>query len=60
MERDTKKIIKQLKREGWELKSVSGAHHKFTRNGKVIIVSHPNRDLPIGTARQIAKEAGWL
>ena len=60
MERDSKKIIKRLRSEGWELVSVRGSHHKFGREEATIIVPHPKRDLPIGTARAIAKAAGWI
>ncbi|PZU10412.1 MAG: addiction module toxin, HicA family [Sphingomonas sp.] len=60
MERDSKKIIKRLLAEGWELVSIRGSHHKFRRNEITLIVPHPKRDLPIGTARAIAKAAGWL
>ena len=60
MERDSKKIIKRLTSEGWELISVRGSHHKFSRNEATVIVPHPKRDLPIGTARAIAKAAGWI
>ncbi|MBT4877588.1 MAG: addiction module toxin, HicA family [Desulfobacula sp.] len=38
---------------------VSGEHHKFKHeNGKIVIVPHPQKDLPIGTARNIFKMAG--
>ena len=60
METDSRKIIQRLKAEGYELVSVSGSHHKFRKNGKTIIVPHPKKDLPLGTARAIAKQAGWL
>ncbi|SDP58120.1 type II toxin-antitoxin system HicA family toxin [Phyllobacterium sp. OV277] len=60
MERDSRKIIKRLKAEGFELVSVSGSHHKFRKGSLTLIVPHPKRDLPIGTARSIAKDAGWL
>jgi len=60
MERDSKKIIKRLLSEGWELTGVRGSHHKFQREGASVIVPHPKRDLPIGTARAIAKATGWL
>ena len=60
MERDSRKIVKRLLLEGWDLVSVRGSHHKFGRDGATIIVPHPKRDLPIGTARAIAKVAGWL
>ncbi|NBB48930.1 addiction module toxin, HicA family [Rhizobium sp. CRIBSB] len=60
METDSRKIIQRLKAEGYELVSVSGSHHKFRKDGKTIIVPHPKKDLPLGTARAIAKQAGWL
>lgn len=59
MERDSKKIVKRLLAEGFELVSVKGSHHKFRRNGQTVIVPHPKKDLPQGTARSIAKQAGW-
>lgn len=38
---------------------VSGDHHKFKHeNGKIVIVPHPQQDLPAGTARNIYKMAG--
>ena len=60
MERDSKKIIKRLKDEGFELISVRGSHHKFRKGAVTIIVPHPKKDLPVGTARAIAKDAGWI
>lgn len=59
MERDSRKIVKRLKDEGFELVSVRGSHHKFRKNGNVVIVPHPQKDLPAGTAHAIAKQAGW-
>ncbi|WP_029548810.1 type II toxin-antitoxin system HicA family toxin [Rhizorhabdus wittichii] len=60
MERDSRKIIKRLLSEGWEQVSARGSHHKFRRDEVSLIVPHPKRDLPIGTARSIARAAGWL
>lgn len=59
MERDSKKIVKRLIADGFELVSVKGSHHKFRKNGLTVIVPHPKKDLPLGTARSIAKMAGW-
>ncbi|MBB4235377.1 putative RNA binding protein YcfA (HicA-like mRNA interferase family) [Rhizobium esperanzae] len=39
--------------------SIKGSHHKLRRGGQSIIVPHPKKDLPIGTALAIAKQAGW-
>ena len=60
MERDSRKIVKRLKQEGFELVSVRGSHHKFRKGSIVLVVPHPEKDLPIGTARAIAKLAGWI
>lgn len=60
MERNSKRIVKRLKDEGYELISVSGSHHKFRKGAVTIIVPHPKKDLPTGTARAIAKTAGWI
>lgn len=60
MERSSKNIVKRLQAEGWSLVSVKGSHHKFRKGGVTVIVPHPKKDLPLGTARSIAKMAGWL
>lgn len=60
MERNSKHIVKRLLDDGFEFVSQKGSHHKFRKGGITIIVPHPKKDLPIGTARQIAKTAGWL
>lgn len=60
METDSRKIIQRLKAEGYELVSISGSHDKLRKNGKSVIVPHPKKDLPLGTARAIAKQAGWI
>ena len=60
MERDSKRIVRRLKREGFVLVVVRGSHHKFRRDDRTVIVPHPKRDLPLGTARNIARQAGWL
>lgn len=60
MERDSKKIVKRLIRDGFELVSIKGSHHKFRKGGNTVIVPHPKKDLPLGTARSIARQAGWI
>nr|WP_175584944.1 type II toxin-antitoxin system HicA family toxin [Phyllobacterium pellucidum] len=60
VERESKKIIKRLKDEGFELVSVRGSHHKFRKGEITLIIPHPRKDLPLGTARSIAKDAGWI
>ena len=60
IERDSRKIVKRLLADGFVLVSVSGSHHKFRRGATTIVVPHPRKDLPVGTARAIAKAAGWM
>ena len=60
MERDSRKIVKRLLAEGFVLVSTRGSHHKFRKDDVTLIVPHPKKDLPTGTARAIARAAGWL
>ncbi len=60
MERDSKAIVKRLRAEGYDLIGTKGSHHKFRKGSVTIIVPHPKKDLPVGTARSIAKMAGWI
>ncbi len=62
LEKNSRKILSRLKSEGWQLVSIEGSHHKLKQPdlGKTIIVPHPKKDLPTGTARAIAKHAGWI
>jgi len=59
--RDSRDIIRRLEREGFELVSITGSHHKFVHRALRlrVIIPHPKRDLPIGTVRAIYKDAGW-
>ncbi|MCG8632553.1 MAG: type II toxin-antitoxin system HicA family toxin [Desulfobacterales bacterium] len=55
----SKQIIKELKKAGFSLVKITGDHHKFKHeNGRIVIVPHPKKDMPIGTARNIYKMAG--
>jgi predicted RNA binding protein YcfA (HicA-like mRNA interferase family) len=51
-------IIDALKRAGFRLDRVRGSHHIFIQDGRIVVVPHPKKDVPIGTARSIAKQAG--
>lgn len=57
---NSKEVIRRLVAEGWVLVSSRGSHHKFRKDGQSLIVPHPKKDLPLGTARSIARLAGWL
>ena len=59
MERNSRRIVKRLIADGFVLVSSKGSHHKFRRGTQTVIVPHPKRDLPLGTARNIARMAGW-
>lgn len=59
MERDSRKIVQRLLADGFVLVSVKGSHHKFRKGRLVVIVPHPKKDLPTGTASSIARMAGW-
>lgn len=62
VERNSRKIIKRLKKEGWAFVKAEGSHHKYAHESKPypVIVPRPKKDLPNGTARAIARAAGWL
>jgi predicted RNA binding protein YcfA (HicA-like mRNA interferase family) len=61
MLRDSRDIVARLRREGFELISVRGSHHKFAHrpSRRVVIVPHPRKDIPAGTIRSIYHQAGW-
>ncbi|MYF06830.1 MAG: type II toxin-antitoxin system HicA family toxin [Rhodospirillaceae bacterium] len=59
MLRNSRDIVKRLKAEGFELVSVKGSHHKFRKCAITVVVPHPKKDLPVGTARSIARRVGW-
>jgi predicted RNA binding protein YcfA (HicA-like mRNA interferase family) len=61
-ERDLAKIRARLAREGWQILRNDGDHTVYThpeRKGRVILPKGRG-DLPPGTARSIAKQAGWI
>ena len=60
MDKNSKKIIKRLEKDGFKLVKVVGSHHKFKKGSNTVTVPHPKKDLPIGTVRSIYKQAGWL
>jgi predicted RNA binding protein YcfA (HicA-like mRNA interferase family) len=60
MERNSRRIIARLKREGFEAVAVRGSDRKLRKGAQTMIVLHPKKELPTGTALAIAKQAGWL
>jgi predicted RNA binding protein YcfA (HicA-like mRNA interferase family) len=59
-ETDIRKICARLEIEGW-LRMEGGKHRIYTNKSgdKIIPVPRGRGDLPQGTARSIAKAAGW-
>ncbi|GGB44412.1 addiction module toxin, HicA family protein [Roseibium aquae] len=60
METNSRKIIRKLEQDGFELVKIAGSHHKFKKGNLTVTVPHPKKDLPLGTVRSIYKQAGWL
>jgi predicted RNA binding protein YcfA (HicA-like mRNA interferase family) len=60
MLRDSRDIIKRLEQDGFRLVSIRGSHHKFRHpvSNKTTIVTHPKRDMPIGTVRALYRQVG--
>ncbi len=57
---DSRGIISSLRADGWYEVNRVGSHVQFkhaTKPGRVT-VPHPKRDMPIGTLRNIEKQAG--
>jgi predicted RNA binding protein YcfA (HicA-like mRNA interferase family) len=54
-------IIRRLEADGFALVSTRGSHHKYrhAESGRVVILPHPRKDIPIGTVRSIYRQAGW-
>jgi predicted RNA binding protein YcfA (HicA-like mRNA interferase family) len=68
VERNSRKVVQRLKREGWSVVSIEGSHHKLAHPSfkhKIVLV-HPKKDLPIGTVRQnlqggrVALSTTWI
>lgn len=60
MEYSSRKVIRILKKDGWYEVSCVGSHHQFKhpeKSGRVT-VPHPKRKIPIGTVKNIFKQAG--
>lgn len=61
MERDSRKLIRLLERDGWVLDRISGSHHTFKHpdSEEIITIPHPRKDVSIGVARRVYALAGW-
>lgn len=58
----SRKMIKMLKDDGWYEVACDGDHHQFkhpTKKGRVTL-THPKKDIPIGTLKNISKQSGII
>ena len=56
----SRELMEMIKREGWYLARTKGSHHIFkhlSRKG-IVIIAHPNNNLPAKTIKSILKQAG--
>lgn len=51
-------VIKVLQEHGFERISQKGSHAKFRKGSKTVIVPTPKKEIPLGTAVSIARQAG--
>ena len=58
----SREVIQLLKQDGWYEVGCDGDHHQFkhpTKPGRVT-VTHPRKDIPIGTLKSISKQSGVI
>jgi predicted RNA binding protein YcfA (HicA-like mRNA interferase family) len=57
---DSKKIIRALRAAGWVHDRTRGSHHVLVNpaTGRIAVVPHPRRDLPIGTVKKLERDTG--
>ena len=53
-----KELLKLLKQEGWQEKSINGSHHKLVKDDKTIVVPVHGKELTKGSLNAILKQAG--
>ena len=52
-------VIRALQEHGFAFASQKGSHRKYKNSaGRIAIVPHPRKELPIGTTRSIIRQAG--
>ncbi|MGY2047017.1 type II toxin-antitoxin system HicA family toxin [Methylobacterium sp. JK268] len=61
-ELDLQTIRRRLEREGWQIAKAAGRHDVYKHPVKPghIPVSRGRGEIPVGTARSIARAAGWI
>ncbi|GHU52168.1 addiction module toxin, HicA family protein [Spirochaetia bacterium] len=53
-------LISMVKADGWFIVNTTGSHHQFKHPSKkgTVVIPHPKKDIPVGTANSILKQAG--
>lgn len=54
----SKQIIGTLLKNGFFEISQRGSHLKFKKDGRIVIVPAPKKEIPIGTFRSIIRQSG--
>jgi predicted RNA binding protein YcfA (HicA-like mRNA interferase family) len=54
----SQEIIRVLKQHGFTLVSQRGSHKKFKKNGRIVIVPDPKKEIPRGTFASILRQSG--
>jgi predicted RNA binding protein YcfA (HicA-like mRNA interferase family) len=56
----SRELIRMIEADGWVLVGVKGDHHQFKHPAKPgrVTIPHPRKDMPIGTANSVLKQAG--
>jgi predicted RNA binding protein YcfA (HicA-like mRNA interferase family) len=56
-----REFVRDLREDGWQLKSQEGSHQQWvhpSKPGKVTVAGHPNDEIPVGTLKAMRKQAG--
>lgn len=54
----SKEIIYILEKNGFIFISQKGSHCKYIKNGYVVIIPHPKKEIPAGTFMSILRQSG--
>lgn len=58
----SREVIQLLKQDGWYEVGCDGDHHQFKHPAKPgrVTVTHPKKDIPIGTLKSISRQSGVI
>jgi mRNA interferase HicA len=51
-------IIAIIEKNGFIFKSQKGSHCKYVKEGYVVIIPHPKKEIPAGTFMSIIRQSG--